>query len=636
MTTLQLVEHYSYTVDAVTFALCVALMIIIRWALYLSVDRKFKYLKQSVFFITLSALANLFFYVVCLYWTNLEWLVIVLRNLHHASLMLCMYVFVLYMKHMLNIKGKLATFATHLTRVVFSICFSSDMLSFVTGFGFHKTKEGLWMDPVVNPYTIFYVYAMLLFGMIFTRYAGGMIKSVRYCLVATQAIVILIMIVGGIWNTTTYTTFTYLMPVIVVTILLHSRPFDESTGAMSVKSFISYVEKIIATKMSVDYMVLQLYYRLDYDITTEFSKLLSTFWHKYFKEASFFSLEKGIFILVVPRIKKNGNTEQKIKDLFFNEFPKHYEKYRFKYKMCALFQLDFVKYGTEVMDIVEYLFLSMEENSALVIDDKLRQDLAVMRDVKEQLVDMEKHLDLDDERVKVFCQPIKNTKSGKYDTAEALMRLDIPGHDLIPPALFIPLAENFGYIHTLSKIMLHKVCKELKHLEDEGYQFERTSVNFAISEMRDENFCFEVLQIIKETGISPEKIGIELTESQNDNDFNLLREKIAFLKENGMTIYLDDFGTGYSNLDRILKLGLDVIKYDRSILMVADEDHNASFMVQHFAEAFKQLNYSLLFEGVETKSQEELCLDYGADYLQGFKFSKPIPIADLRDFFSKG
>lgn len=240
-----------------------------------------------------------------------------------------------------------------------------------------------------------------------------------------------------------------------------------------------------------------------------------------------------------------------------------------------------------------------------------------------------------DDRVLVYCQPIKNTQTGKYDTAEALMRLSIPEQDVVTPDLFIPLAEAYDYIHTLTKIMVSKVCRQLKQLEEEGYVYKRVSVNFAASELRERNFCSDILGLIQSNDINPSKIGIELTESQNENDFKLAKEKISQLKEAGMTIYLDDFGTGYSNLDRILKLGLDVIKYDRSILLAAENDVNASFMLQHFAEAFKQFGYQLLFEGVETGNQENLCCSWDADYLQGFKFSKPIPIELLRDYFEK-
>jgi len=102
-----------------------------------------------------------------------------------------------------------------------------------------------------------------------------------------------------------------------------------------------------------------------------------------------------------------------------------------------------------------------------------------------------------------------------------------------------------------------------------------------------------------------------------------------------MTIYLDDYGTGYSNFERVTKVGFDVIKYDKSILSLVQEDRNVSSMLMSFAESFKMMDYKILFEGVETQEHVEICNSCGADYLQGFKFSKPIPIGELRGFFKK-
>ena len=153
--------------------------------------------------------------------------------------------------------------------------------------------------------------------------------------------------------------------------------------------------------------------------------------------------------------------------------------------------------------------------------------------------------------------------------------------------------------------------------------------------MREKNFCREVLDIIKKNDIPFEKLGFELTESQNDSDYNFVKEKISILKQYGIKLYLDDFGTGYSNFERILRLGMDVIKCDRSLLLCADTDANMQFTLLHFSQAFREMGFSILFEGVETANQEELCLSCGADYLQGYKFSRPVNMELLPDYFEK-
>lgn len=630
-----LVDNYTGAVDEITIVICITLLILIRWVLFFSTDRMFTYLKRAVHFVLGAATFNLIFYFVCTQFPEAAWLLLVVRALYHLCLLCSLFIFLQYIREMLGIKGRLVRNMVNVTNIVFCVGLIFDSCSQFTGFGFRVDSDGLWYDPLVNPYTACYVYAALLMLLMLLFYSKRLVRPVRHCLVATEFIIAAMMVVGGIQNSNTFATFTYALPIIVVMILLHSKPFDDATGAMEAKSFESFIVKAVKKNMALDYMVLQFAMNVGDKIPAELGKVLSTFWHRYFTSASLFMTEGDVFVLAVPRTKRNGDTRSKIIELFEKVFPRYYAQYQLKYRMIALFDIDFVRSGKEASDIFRYLISTMDENETLIADKKLTERLRIMRDVNENLADIERKSNLEDERVLVYCQPIKNSRTGEYDTAEALMRLSIPGHPFITPDLFIPLAEYYGSIHSLTRIMLHKVCRQIRELEKEGYALQRVSVNFVVSEIRDANICEEILGIITQNGVDPAKIGIELTESQNESDFNIVRDRISYLKQHGMTIYLDDFGTGYSNLDRIIKLGLDVIKYDRSILLAAQEDENAAYMVQHFAEAFIQFKYKLLFEGVETDEQEKLCLDCGADYLQGYKFSKPIPIEQLRDFLSK-
>ena len=97
-----------------------------------------------------------------------------------------------------------------------------------------------------------------------------------------------------------------------------------------------------------------------------------------------------------------------------------------------------------------------------------------------ELKDINAHCDLEDERVKVYCQPVLNTRTNRFASAEALMRLELPETGMVYPDQFIPMAERHDYIHTLSKIILNKTCRQIKRLEQEGYQIDRVSVNFSI------------------------------------------------------------------------------------------------------------------------------------------------------------
>ena len=132
-----------------------------------------------------------------------------------------------------------------------------------------------------------------------------------------------------------------------------------------------------------------------------------------------------------------------------------------------------------------------------------------------------------------------------------------------------------------------------------------------------------------------DKIAIELTESRNEEDFELVQRIMRQLHAAGIKFYLDDFGTGYSNFAKIIGLPFDIIKFDRSLTIMAGKDEQSRYMVGSFSDIFDNSSYQILFEGVEDESDENSCKDMNALYLQGYKYSKPIPIEKLDGFLEK-
>ena len=201
--------------------------------------------------------------------------------------------------------------------------------------------------------------------------------------------------------------------------------------------------------------------------------------------------------------------------------------------------------------------------------------------------------------------------------------------------MFIPLAERNNFIHTLSKIILNKTCQNIKQMEQEGYHIERVSVNFSVQELHLDCFCDDVINIINQNGVEFSKIAIELTETRNEKDFLVMKKVIERLQALGIKFYLDDFGTGYSNFERLIGLPIDIIKFDRSLTILAGKNDESQFMVGSFSEIFKKAEYQILFEGVEDERDEVQCINMNAQYLQGYHYSKPIPIEQLKDFLEK-
>lgn len=615
-----------------TIVLCLILLLVIWKVLFFSKDRKFIFLKRSLHFIFIGAGSNILFYYTALNRFLLPYSLFVIRALYHAGFFCCLYCFLLYMKHMLDMKENYIKVTSIVTRVVFIGCCVLDFFSPLTKWGLYE-ENGKWYDSVFSPFNFFYVYTAVSLFLILAFFSSRLIRSVRICLFATEAVVAIIMLIQGIRNVNTFSGFTYLLPVLVVLIMLHSKPFDDKTGALAMNSFESFVQQKAKKGISVDYIVLKLYISMVNRLPDELGKVLNSFWHEAFKDALLFDLSSDLFVLAIPRNEKNGNTEQKINAIIHEKFADYYVQYQLTYKIIEIFDIDFVDSATDMLGIIKYLLQSMEENSISVVDEKKKEQLKLYKIIQENLARIEDANDLDDPRVLVYCQPIRNMKTGKYDTAEALMRLNLPGLGLVMPYLFIELAEQYKHIHALSIILLNKLCRQIKKLEEEGYEFQRISVNFAASEIISDGFCDEVLEIIGRNGVDPHKIGIELTETQTERDFKIVKRKMKRLREAGIALYLDDVGTGYSNMDRIVHYDVDVVKFDRFFLLEAEKSMKIIKMMMHLSQAFRDLDYKLLYEGVETDAHEALCMSCGADYIQGFKYSQPVPVEEIRNFF---
>ena len=154
-------------------------------------------------------------------------------------------------------------------------------------------------------------------------------------------------------------------------------------------------------------------------------------------------------------------------------------------------------------------------------------------------------------------------------------------------------------------------------------------------DVRKPDFADKVKGIVSVIGIPFEKVAIEITESQSEEEFNVVKERIAELRDSGIKFYLDDFGTGYSSFERIMELPFDIIKFDRSLTIASGVDVKLETMVSYLAHMFTDLRYAVLYEGIENEDDENRCVNMCARYLQGYKYSKPIPIEQLTEYFVK-
>jgi len=223
----------------------------------------------------------------------------------------------------------------------------------------------------------------------------------------------------------------------------------------------------------------------------------------------------------------------------------------------------------------------------------------------------------------VFYQPIYDTKTGKFSSAEALLRLRDPKYGYISPQLFIPLAEKSGAIHAIGSFVLEEVVKFIASDDFKQLGVDYIEINLSVMQCLRSDLADEIIDLARKYKVPPSKINLEITETASGYSQSKLNTNITKLTENGFTISLDDFGTGYSNLMRIAQLPLNIVKLDRAFVLMEESGGN-HIIIKNLIRMLKDMNLRVLVEGIETEEMVESFTQMGVDEIQGFYYSRPL------------
>lgn len=624
------IHSYSPVGDFLLVLLCLLSLLLIRQT-FIKQSRTFRIFKFCFALLCIAAASNISFYYVDLL-SRANTLLWILRSVYHISLLSLFCLYIAYLKILIVFPRDTFRKYTALSYGILLVFGIADILTPLTGWGFQQDHYGTWYEIVLlTPFMAGYLLYLAVILFLLVHYRRRLPASLLHILLLTEAVCAVIVVMEAAINTTSLLAATYFLPLLVVLYMLHANAYDPRTGALSSASLDEYLRQQKLTSQDTYYICLRFDMDFEYVMTEEMGKLFYGFWTDYFHRGRLFNPSTSFFILAVDSRNLPDVTERAV-TLIKKVFRKYYEEYKLPYKLVLFDHLDFCENLEQFYEVFNYFSGKVAQNSYRVFGEEDYQAYKEMYYIKAQLKDITEHGSLDDERVLVYCQPVRNVHTGTYDTAESLMRLRLPQTGMVFPDRFIPLAEKYGYIHRLSMIILNKTCRQIRKMQEDGYEISRVSVNLSVEELGEKNFMEEFKSIVRAAGIDFHTIAVEFTESQNDTEYELVQECVKEFKELGVCTYLDDFGTGYSNFDRILSLKLDVVKFDRSLLLMADQDANSRFILNYFSAAFERLGYKVLYEGVETEEQEALCIDSHADYLQGYKFSRPIPIEELPQF----
>jgi diguanylate cyclase (GGDEF)-like protein len=230
-------------------------------------------------------------------------------------------------------------------------------------------------------------------------------------------------------------------------------------------------------------------------------------------------------------------------------------------------------------------------------------------------------------------QPKLDLASGVFSGAEALVRWDHPRRGLLPPARFIPLAEDSALIVALGERVLLQACLQARIWREAGLGEKTIAVNLAARQLRDGRIVDTVKQALRTTGLLPCSLELEITESSIMLDIDHATSLLHELKELGVAISIDDFGTGYSSLSALRNFPVDKLKIDRSFIHEIETVPSAAAVVLAVISFARTLGMRVIAEGVETDGQAAFLERHGCDELQGYLVARPLPADQLLDRF---
>jgi diguanylate cyclase len=248
------------------------------------------------------------------------------------------------------------------------------------------------------------------------------------------------------------------------------------------------------------------------------------------------------------------------------------------------------------------------------MEDDARERFDLLRDLRQAL---------ENNDLELYYQPKIDATTGKVTAAEALLRWQHPTRGMVPPAVFIPLAERFGLIRSIGQWVIDDACRQARVWLDRGLKM-RVAINLSAVQMRQEDIVARIEGALATHRVDPSLLTCEITESVAMEDTKATQATFRELGAAGIHLSIDDFGTGYSSLSYLRKLPAEELKIDRSFVMDVEFSADARAVVDAVVKLAHALSLRVVAEGVENERQQRILVHLGCDELQGYLFAKPM------------
>jgi EAL domain-containing protein (putative c-di-GMP-specific phosphodiesterase class I) len=243
---------------------------------------------------------------------------------------------------------------------------------------------------------------------------------------------------------------------------------------------------------------------------------------------------------------------------------------------------------------------------------------------------------IDRQELEVHYQPKVSLETGKIIGAEALLRWYHPERGAISPAQFIPVAEESGLVQVLGEWVLETACRQTRAWQQAGLGQLRVAVNLSARQFEQPDLPERLLRVLHETGLEPQWLELELTESMLVRDVEAAIRRLRTLKALGVSVAIDDFGTGYSSLSYLQQFPFDILKIDRAFVRNLSVDAKNQAIATAILQMARQLELTTVAEGVEEAIELEFLRQRRCDEMQGYFFSRPLPSSEFERSIQTG
>lgn len=285
--------------------------------------------------------------------------------------------------------------------------------------------------------------------------------------------------------------------------------------------------------------------------------------------------------------------------------------------------------ASDMITLIEMALIAGRENGKSVV--KFEPSFAENTSQRHMILQDLYHALRMDNAFKIALQPKVNMQTGEVVGAEALLRWTKPDGSVVPPSLFIPIAEASGIMSKIDAIVMEKTIQCIKLLGSNNINIP-VSFNVTCSDITATKFIEQLVSLLSTSGIEPSLLEVEITESQAMEDYNEVNPVLKKLLSMGVKVSVDDFGTGYSSLAHIADLAVSTLKVDKSFVSKLSNEGSSEAgvavcdLVIRLAQRFK---FNIIAEGVETEEQKNKLIECGYEFAQGFLFAKPMKIEDF-------